>query len=201
MRLIPESDNPQDYLGEIPGIIEFHTPKVQEKIREIEGRTAAPMERARLAFEVARDEIVHAFDVPAKEVSISAEETLERCQGICFAKSHLLAALLRGMGIPAGFCYQRVLRKGTPGSGFALHGLNALHFEDVGWFRVDPRGNKPGIDSQFSVRPERLAYPIRPEWGEVDYPNIFITPRPSVLEAMRGARDSGELFACRPESL
>ncbi len=201
MKLQLESNNPGDYLAEIPGLIEFHTPKIREQIEIIQSQAKEPEARARMAFEVARDGIAHSFDSPTKEVSISAEETLARRQGICFAKSHLLAALLRGMGIPAGFCYQRVLRKGTPDSGFALHGLNALYLDGTGWFRVDPRGNKPGVNSQFSTTTEQLAYPIREELGEVDYPNVFIAPLPAVIHAMRTAKDCEELFFCRPESL
>jgi len=39
-------------------------------------------------------------------VTCSASEVLREGTGICFAKSHLLAALLRAVGIPAGLCYQ-----------------------------------------------------------------------------------------------
>src|SRR5690606_39523518 len=99
------------------------------------------------------------FDTKEEHITINAEDVLEHKEGICFAKSHLLATLLRGMGIPTGFCYQRVLRKGTIESGYALHGLNAVYLPDTGWFRLDPRGNKPGIDSQFSTDVEKLAYP------------------------------------------
>ncbi|WP_338430147.1 transglutaminase domain-containing protein [Synechococcus elongatus] len=33
---------------------------------------------------------------------------LEYRTGYCYAKSHLLVALLRACSIPAGFCYQRL---------------------------------------------------------------------------------------------
>lgn len=154
------SNNLDDYLKEIPPIIQFNTPLIKAKIREIESKASTKLERAKLAFEVARDEIQHSFDTQSKVVTVIAEDVLAKQEGICFAKSHLLAALLRGMGIPTGFCYQRVLRKNTIESGYALHGLNAIYLEEYGWFRVDPRGNKPGVDSQFSIEEEKLAYPI-----------------------------------------
>ncbi|HLW31708.1 MAG TPA: transglutaminase-like domain-containing protein [Aequorivita sp.] len=122
-------------------------------------------------------------------------------RGFCFAKSHLLATLLRGMGIPTGFCYQRVLRKGTIESGYALHGLNAVYLPDTGWFRLDPRGNKPGINSQFTIEKEQLAYPIRVELGEVDYPQVLFASLPSVIEAMHASRNCEELFYKRPEEI
>ncbi|HQZ81774.1 MAG TPA: transglutaminase family protein [Pyrinomonadaceae bacterium] len=201
MELQLESDKLEDYLGEIPPIVEFSTPKVKEAIAAIEARAGSPRERAKLAFEFARDEISHSFDTNSDAITVNAEEAIERKEGICFAKSHVLAALLRGMHIPAGFCYQRVLRKGTVESGYALHGLNAVYLEDAGWFRVDPRGNKPGVDSQFSTDVERLAYPIREELGEYDYPHVLTEPLLSVIRAMRDTEDCHTLFYDRPESM
>lgn len=196
-----ESNYLEDYLGEIPSLIQFDGPLVRQKIKEIESNATSKINQARLAFEVARDEIHHSFDTHYEGVTINAEEVLEHKEGICFAKSHLLATLLRGMGIPTGFCYQRVLRKGTVGSGYALHGLNAVYLDDAGWFRLYPRGNKPGVDSQFSVEKEKLAYPIRTELGEVDYPNVFTKPLSSVIDAMKESKDSQELFYKLPECL
>lgn len=201
MKLQLESNNLDEYLAEIPPIIEFSTPKVKETIAAIEAQASTPLERAKLAFEFARDEIAHSFDTNSKEITVSAEDAIAKKEGICFAKSHVLATLLRGMHIPAGFCYQRVLRKGTVESGYALHGLNALYLEDAGWFRVDPRGNKPGVDSQFSIEEEKLAYPIREELGEFDYPHVLTEPLLSVIRAMRDSENCHTLFYDRPESM
>lgn len=201
MELIIESDYMPDYLKEIRSIIDFGTPLVKEQIAYIKSHASTDYDRAKMAFEIARDRIAHSFDTQSEVISISAEDTLKKGEGICFAKSHLLAALLRGMAIPAGFCYQRVLRKGTVESGYALHGLNAVYLDDIGWFRVDPRGNKPGIDSQFSTDVEKLAYPIREELGEIDYPNVYPEPLPSVIKAMRFSKDCHALFYERPEAI
>lgn len=201
MKLQLESQNIQDYLKVLPPVIAFDSPLVQHTIKQIESVTETKKERAKMAFEIARDQIAHAFDTGDQLITVTAEETLENKVGICFAKAHLLATLLRGMGIPAGFCYQRVMRKGTPESGFALHGLNALFLEDVGWFRVDPRGNKPGVDAQFSTETEQLAYPIRTEQGEVDYPKVYTQPLDSVITAMHESEDCGALFYNRPERI
>ncbi|MCO6461745.1 MAG: transglutaminase family protein [Saprospiraceae bacterium] len=201
MKLRIESDNLEDYLKAIPPVIQFDTPLVKNKIAEIKTAAGTAEERARLAFEIARDSVSHSFDSGNQVISISAEDALMNGDGICFAKAHLLAALLRGMGIPAGFCYQRVLKKGTVESGYALHGLNALYLEGIGWFRVDPRGNKAGIDSQFNYATEQLAYPIRTELGEVDYPDVLVAPLPSVIESMRTSDNCRVLFDKRPESL
>lgn len=202
VKLRIESANINDYLLALPPVIEWNSPDVRAKVQEIQDTASTPMERARLAFLFARDGIQHSFDTRSDLVTINAEDAIKSGEGICFAKSHVLASLLRGLGIPAGFCYQRVLRKtNDPDSGHALHGLNAVYLDGHGWFRVDPRGNKPGVDSQFSIETERLAYPIRPELGEIDYPDVLIAPRPQVLQAMRTTRDCHTLFFDRPESL
>src|SRR5690625_2111179 len=174
MQLQIESKDIEDYLKPFPPVITFDTPLIRQQIDAIKAQTDSPKERAKTAFEISRDQIQHSFDKKqCKTVTISAEDTLEKKEGICFAKSHLLATLLRGMGIPTGFCYQL---KNNPKAGYVLHGLNAIYLEDTGWFRVDPRGNKPGINAQFSIEKEQLAYPIDSSKGEIDYPNVFVEP-------------------------
>lgn len=202
MDLVFETPDHARYLEE-SDVVDFRHPAVRALVEEIAGRASTDEERARLAFTFARDELRHSFDLAGpRPVTIRASEALERREGICFAKAHLLAALLRGLGIPAGFSYQRVVRKGTPESGYALHGLNAFHLASRGaWFRLDPRGNKPGVQSEFDLDEERLAYPIRPGFGEIDYPWVLARPAPAVLAAMRSAKDSRELFDRRPEEL
>lgn len=202
MKLILESEHLEDYLKEIPPVVKFDTPMVSKYIAAILQMAPDKFSQAKTAFEIARDKIRHSFDTKFQPVMINAEETLVQSEGICFAKSHLLATLLRGLGIPAGFCYQRVLRKGDdPESGHALHGLNAIYLEEYGWFRVDPRGNKAGIDSQFNPETEQLAYPIRPELGEIDYPNVFTEPISEVLLAMADSETTADLFFNRPAVL
>lgn len=199
MKLIIESDNIQDYLQEVPPIIQFKTPLIQNQIKAISSQTDSLQERAKLAFEFARDEIQHSFDLETcKVVTVNAEDTLKEKEGICFAKSHVLASLLRGMNIPTGFCYQR---KNDPIAGYVLYGLNAIYLEDIGWFRVDPRGNKQGIDSQFSIDVEKLAYPIDTSKGEVDYPNVFTELLFEVVTAMQNSKDVKDLFYKRPSRI
>ncbi len=199
MKLLIESSNLNDYLKAVPPTIDWGTPLVKAKIQDIKNQTADPKERAKIAFEFTRDQIQHSFDDQScTRVTISAEEAMEKKEGICFAKAHLLATLLRGMGIPAGFCYQL---KNNPKAGYVLHGLNAIYFKDTGWFRVDPRGNKPGIDAQFSIETEQLAYPIDPSKGEKDYPQVLTQPLDLVIKAMENSKDVHALFYNRPKGI
>lgn len=80
-----------------------------------------------------------------------------------------LAAFLRAVNIPAGFCYQ-VLRSGAYPSIMVLHGLNGIYVPSLGrWIRVDPRGNTNGINAQFSLEEEQLAFSMVPDQGEYIY--------------------------------
>ncbi|WP_066070225.1 transglutaminase-like domain-containing protein [Neobacillus soli] len=201
MNLILCPEDMEAYLEETE-LINFRHPVIRGKIEEFQSIGKNKYDRAQLAFEFVRDEIRHSFDNGSAKITISASDTLVQKEGICFAKAHLLAALLRGMGIPAGLCYQRVTRKGTPESGYALHGLNAVYFQELyTWFRVDPRGNKPGVHSEFSISPEKLAYPIRTELDEIDYPFVYSRPLESVISSMQQSVDCRELFFKRPESV
>lgn len=143
------------------------------------------------AFEWVRDEVVHSVDAGHNLVPLAASEVLEARTGLCYAKSHLLVALLRAGGIPSGFCYQR-LRETT--GGLVLHGLVAVQLGGR-WFRLDPRGNKPGIDAQFSLGGDRLAFKADPEEGESDDPQVYPAPAPAVVRALAAHSDLDDLLA------
>lgn len=38
---------------------------------------------------------------------------------------------------------------------------------------MDARGNKVGVDAQFDLEQERLAFPVREDLGEVDYGIVY----------------------------
>src|SRR6476646_8317956 len=107
------------------------------------------LDTAKRCFEWVRDEIKHSSDYRLHPVTCAASEVLAARTGFCYAKSHLLVALLRANSIPAGLCYQRLSIDGQ-GPPFCLHGLNAIFLADIGWYRVDPRGNKHSVNAQFN---------------------------------------------------
>jgi transglutaminase-like putative cysteine protease len=122
---------------------------------------------------------------------------LEARTGYCYAKSHLLAALLRANSIPAAMCYQR-LSIDDAGTAFCLHGLNAVYLPDVGWYRVDARGNKAGVDAQFSPPKECLAF--RPHLpGERDLPGLHVDPLPEVVATLRRYKTFDAVAAHLPD--
>lgn len=147
-------------------------------------------------FEFVRDQIAHSWDIGSRRVTGRASEVLRFGEGICYAKSHLLAALVRGRGIPAGFCYHRLTLGDTPESGFCLHALNAVWLESHRkWVRLDARGNKPGVDARFSLDGERLAFAVRPALGEVDYGTIHAAPPPEITRTLESHTDCRVMYA------
>jgi transglutaminase-like putative cysteine protease len=148
-------------------------------------------------FEWVRDEVQHSVDFGRTEVTCAASEVLSHRTGFCYAKSHLLAALLRANEIPAGFCYQRLSVDGS-GPPFCVHGLNAVWLPQLGWYRVDARGNKPGVSAAFTPPVERLAFSIQIP-GEADLPGIFAEPLPAVVQSLRQYDDASVLAANLPD--
>ena len=185
MHLICESSFVKEYLCE-QEVVDYSHPVVQEAIRHLSTPADPEMERVRRAFEFVRDTIHHSWDIQSTQVTCTASEVLLSGEGLCYAKSHLLAALLRAEGIPTGFCYQRLAVGATPEMGYALHGLNAVYLpSEAKWVRLDARGNKPGVQAEFSTGEERLAYVVRPELDEIDYPTIHTQPHPKIMKALR----------------
>jgi transglutaminase-like putative cysteine protease len=174
-----------DYLKCTP-VIDWETPAIIEQTQAITYGLTYDTEKARALFEWVRDVIPHAWDIGTDVVTCTASEVLQQRTGLCYAKSHLLAAMLRCSGIPAGFCYQ-VFRRHPPYHGLALHGLNGLYFPSMGrWVRGDARGNTGTIAAQFSLTAERLAFPVDPQQGEFLYETIYTDPAPAVSAVWRG---------------
>jgi transglutaminase-like putative cysteine protease len=172
-------------------IIECTHPAVTALARELRHHQADDIAFSAAAYEHVRDTIAHSWDAQDRRVTISASDTLKERVGLCYSKAHLLTALLRAEGVPAGLCYQRLT---DDGDNFEVHGLIALFLEGA-WRRLDPRGNKPGVNAQFSLETEQLAWPTRPELGEIDYPDVFVQPHPAVIAALTQATDMLALCA------
>ncbi len=162
--------------------IDWKHPAVLKRAADIASGCGSEPELARKCFEFVRDSIKHSWDWKLNPVTCKASEVLLHGTGYCYAKSHLLAALLRAHSIPAGLCYQRLTTE-TDGHSHCIHGLNAVYLRQFGWYRVDPRGNKPGIFADFCPPEERLAFPIVNP-GETDLPGIWPEPLPVVIEAL-----------------
>ena len=156
-----------------------------------------PTETARRCYEFVRDQIRHSWDFQLNPVTCKASDVLFHGTGFCYAKSHLLAALLRANSIPAGLCYQRLLIE-TGGTSYSLHGLNAVYLSQYGWYRVDARGNKPGVQAEFCPPVEKLAFPVS-DPGEADFREIWPDPLPVVIKTLTENATCDQVFCNLPD--
>jgi len=176
----------QQYL-ESSQYIDWQQPEVLSKAKMLAGNSKDKEQIAKTCFNYVRDEIKHSWDYQLNPVTCRASDVLKQGTGYCYAKSHLLAALLRANKIPAGICYQR-LTISDDKSPFCLHGLNAIYLERYGWYRVDARGNKLGVKAEFIPPVEQLAFPVLIE-GEIDLPEIWAQPLPVVVQVLENGTD------------
>jgi len=191
--LLIQKDDLNKYL-EPSKVVDYNNPGIQWKARELAG-DHGQVETAKAIYQFVRDEIGHSLDIGGGQVTCRASEVLKEGHGLCFAKSNLLAALLRFMEIPTGFCYQTLAHEDW----FVLHGLNAVYL-GAKWFRLDARGNRADVDAQFSMYQESLAfYPT--EDGEKDYPHIFSQPDERILKIIGESRSPEEVMKTLPSVL
>lgn len=120
----------REYLASTP-IVDWENSDVLALAGELAAGDKDPVAVARRCFDWVRDEVKHSGDCRIDRVTCSASETLRHRSGLCYAKSHLLAALLRANGIPTGFGYQR-LKADPAGKAFCLHGFNVIHLPTLG---------------------------------------------------------------------
>lgn len=177
--------------------VDWKTPAVLAQARRLGEGLRGDEAIARRCFEFVRDEIAHSGDARRGPVTCRASDVLAQGTGYCYAKSHLLAALLRANGIPAGLCYQRLSVAGD-GAPYCLHGLNAVHLEAHGWVRLDARGNKPGVEARFTPPVEALAFAIH-DAEERDFDEIWPEPLPVIVEALTHTPDLDALHRALPD--
>jgi len=179
--------------------IDWKTPEVLTKAKSLAAGADCHELVAEKCFVFVRDQIAHSWDYECDPVTCKASDVLKHGTGYCYAKSHLLAALLRANGIPAGLCYQRLtISDDGDGPPFCLHGLNALYLEEHGWYRVDARGNKEGVSADFCPPTERLAFPIVTA-GEADLPEIWAEPITPVLDVLLSKKTYREVADNLPD--
>ena len=193
-----ESTALADYLSRTD-IVDFDHQEVGALALRLAERSSSNLELIQNSYEFVRDAIHHSADIRGATVTCTASQVLAAGEGLCYAKSHLLAALLRSNAIPAGFCYQLLRASSAPDAPLVVHGLNAVFIADLRkWIRLDARGNKCGIDAQFSPAREQLAYRVDPEFGEIDFPIVFAAPDERVVAALTAHETLAELWEDLP---
>jgi hypothetical protein len=176
--------------------IDWEKPEVLAQAKDLASGVSGAEEITRRCFEFVREEIRHSWDYEQNPVTCKASDVLKHRTGYCYAKSHLLAALLRANEIPAGLCYQRLTITDVPP--FCLHGLNAIYLKSYGWYRIDVRGNKQGVSTEFCPPVQELAFPIVTQ-GEADLPEIWAEPLPVVTEVLINSKTYQEVADNLPD--
>ena len=201
MDLILFTDNIEEYLKE-DDVVNYGNENIKRLADTLYQGTSDEVEYIKKAYEYVRDQISHSADIKEDAITCSASEVLEAGHGICFAKSHLLAALLRYKSIPTGFCYQKLILDDETAPVLIYHGFNGVYVKEFHkWIRLDARGNKEGVNAQFSLEKEQLAFHVRVEKGEEDGFVFYPDPDVKVLEKFRIHKTRTELWNDLPTEL
>lgn len=183
-------------------VVDYKNEAVAELADTLFKKSDNETEFIKLAYEFVRDNIAHSADINENLVTCTASEVLKAGHGICFAKAHLLAALLRCKSVPSGFCYQKIILDDETAPVLVYHGLNGVYVKDrKKWIRLDARGNKAGVNAQFSLETEQLAFPIRPQMGETDGFTVYPDPDIKIVEKLRKIKTRSELLNDLPTEL
>jgi transglutaminase-like putative cysteine protease len=175
-------EDKQKFLEETE-IVDYANEDVKALAERLSLGCQTDVEVAKNCFEYVRDAINHSGDHQDALTTYKASDVLKHKIGWCYAKSHLLAALFRANGIPTGFCYQRLSCSEYKDDIYCLHGLNAIFLEAFGWYKVDARGNKEGVNAQFDPPHETLAFELGE--NEFDLPEIYSEPLEVVIQALK----------------
>ncbi len=199
MDFVLQSEREIDYL-EASSVVNYTNPSIQKLLQVLFQEGQSDLEKIEIAFQYVRDEIAHSMDIQGERVTYIASDVLKYKQGICYAKANLLAALLRSQGIPTGFCYQRLMRDSSNENDYVVHALNAVYLKAFDkWVRIDARGNKNGVDAQFLISEEKVAYDINEALGEVDYPMIYVAPISSTISILKEFTNAMEMIPYLPK--
>lgn len=199
MNLLLEKQNLSEYL-QADQEVDWHHPAIEAKAQTLFAGCRDETDAIQTAFDFVCNEIAHSGDIHSHRVTRSASEVLQYGEGICYAKSMLLAALLRYYGIPCGFCYQELRLNNSPNAPLIIHALNAVSLTSLQkWMRLDARGNTNGICAKFVPNEDHLAFIVRPELGEADLRMVYASPYPTVVETLHRFNDCQKMFRHLPQ--
>ncbi|MCH2187288.1 transglutaminase family protein [Myxococcota bacterium] len=169
-------------------VVDWQTPAVLERARDLVTGVEADadeLKRVDVLFRFVRDQVGDALESEVESVACSASQVLHLGVGLAFSRCHLLAALLRSFGVPAGFGYQRLVRET---GGTRLHGfVGAWLARREIWVDLDPCGVAPGALSSSSPSPPQVdAGLMNPamEEAELTYPTVWARPVREVTDLL-----------------
>lgn len=178
--------------------IDYTAQAVRETIKALFADDMSDIQKAQTAYNFVRDEIKHSFDCNTTAITAKASDALKYKTGICHAKANLLAALLRSQEIPTGFYFEHLTLADDDSMGYCLHAFNAAYLAGH-WVKLDARGNKTGINAEFSLEQPVLAYPPRKEYDEYFFPGIYANPHKETMDMLEKARCLRDILDNLPE--
>lgn len=197
MNLIPERDGLDRYLEDTE-TVDWQTPAVLEKARELCFDVADPGDTIRVLWRFARQDVPEPAGGEDDKVACSASQVLREGSGVEHARANLLVALLRSRGIPAGFAYQK-LRRGGKGPLFVLAGFACvyLHAEER-WAPLDLR---PADGPLPELEEASLTLEADPDLEEVTFDLVFARPHRAVTDVLSRAPNLDHVRRFLPDSL
>ena len=153
---VPYTNDREKYL-EHNNIIDYTSKNVSDLAELLFAESENFLDYIKNVYEYVRDRISHSADAGEDVITCSASEVLAAGHGICFAKSHLLAALLRKKGIPCGFCYQKLILDDETAPVLIYHGLNGVYLDELAQLYVETFNAEPWNDEwTFETARKRL---------------------------------------------
>ncbi|MCB4781117.1 MAG: hypothetical protein LGB62_07915, partial [Sulfurovum sp.] len=74
---------------------------------------------------------------------------------------------------------------------------NSIYLKEYGWYRVDARGNKEGVNAEFTPPYEKLAFELSE--NEFNMPEVLSEPLEVVVEALKTNKCYAEMVANFPD--
>ena len=108
VKIVSYVNDMEEYL-KADDVIDYRKKPIMQLADELFQQSDDELSFIKASYEFVRDHIYHSADKKEDSLIYTASEVLEAGHGICFAKSHLLAALLRCESVPTGFCYQKLI--------------------------------------------------------------------------------------------
>lgn len=184
----------------VTDMIDYHHIAIQNKIQQLFTAGMNDIDKSRAAYAFVRDQVSHSFDCNAQVITAKASDVLIHQTSICHAKANLLAALLRSQAIPTGFCFQHLTLADDDSLGYCVHAYNAVYLENR-WIRLDARGNKPGVEAQFSLSEPILVFANRREYDEYDWLGIYANPHHATMQMLEKAGCLQDILDNIPDTL
>ena len=197
----PESEDLGRYLEDTI-TIDWQTPAVMVASRRLLEGVVAAEDRLRVLFDFVRDEVRDSLGLKDPPITCSASQVLREQTGLSFAKSHLLAGLLRCAGFPVGFCYVRLIDGERPDR-FVLRGFNGVYWRPIdGWIYLDAL--EGGVEARTEVRfrpPWSLSRAPDPNAGEGFLPFVYRRPGKRIIDLLDRAPDFDAIRRNLPDAL